>query len=449
MRVVDVAPQFRPDIAASELNDQENTKIIVFMGATGHGKSTQINAFLSFLLGGDLDDKLRLMVVDDRHRNQTSPMTQCITCYRVRPLSDLFEGKTILIVDTPGYGAGFDQDKFVTSAMTVFFKSIRYVNSVVLTCKANEILSSFLIQAASCVFSLFAKNVQDCLFTIYTHSDVLAPSSHKILEGIEWPVKNGEVEVNNAAFCALVGDAAEGIKREKDRDLWKLYMYGQHRVLTTLLRMQPVPTSESAQVSDYKMELEVKCEIAKKMIMRTENEIITFTDNLNSLARSISILKMLSHGLSYEEFEMTKVKCLEGVDSFLKLQKELCDLAEFTEKIAKSALNPKALTSYVDSQSPKKAFNIASRVLEKGKGAKLESEVLRAIVYEIRTKMKKTNSETFERTGLVIDLIQKLPKELLPVSDDPVYSKEMNTKITKLIQFVLRSFLERWGISQI
>ena len=77
----------------------ENMKVGVFTGGSGNGKSTEINAFISCLLQGDLDDSLRLMVVDDRKAigDTASSMNKYVICYRIWPLSPLFEGKTLVI----------------------------------------------------------------------------------------------------------------------------------------------------------------------------------------------------------------------------------------------------------------------------------------------------------------------------------------------------------------
>ena len=102
--IVDVAPEFLPDIEASSLDNSNESKVIMFVGETGSGKTTQINAFISYLLGGDLQDKKRILVIDDRNSDQANSITRYITIYRIRPISELFEGKTFYIIDTPGYG---------------------------------------------------------------------------------------------------------------------------------------------------------------------------------------------------------------------------------------------------------------------------------------------------------------------------------------------------------
>ncbi|KAI2471704.1 hypothetical protein F4781DRAFT_386374 [Annulohypoxylon bovei var. microspora] len=285
VRIVDVAAEFEPTIPAAATRDQDKTIVVVFAGSSGHGKSTEINAFVSYLLGSEPDDPARLMVIDDRGANQASSVTQYVTCYRIRPLSSLFEGKTLLIVDTPGYGdaRGFERDAFVTAAMSEFFKTIEHVNAIIFTCRANEVRTTFLSPVSTYVFSLFAKDVQSCLRTIYTFSDAGAPLARTALRELSWPVENGEVEVNNAAFTIEL-DAEND---RKVRDWWLMSVKGQFQVMQMLLRRPPVLTAASADVTKNRLELERKCELVEKKILRTANDAQILIANLDALANAV------------------------------------------------------------------------------------------------------------------------------------------------------------------
>lgn len=76
-----------------------------------------MNAFISYLLSGYLEDRARVLVIDDRGAKQTASMTQSITCYRIRPLAPVFNSKTMLIVDMPGFGdsRSIERNNFVKS----------------------------------------------------------------------------------------------------------------------------------------------------------------------------------------------------------------------------------------------------------------------------------------------------------------------------------------------
>jgi len=285
VRIVDVAAEFEPDILAAPTQDRDKTIVAVFAGCSGHGKSTEINAFVSYLLGGDIDDSARIMVIDDRGDHGARSVTQYVTCYRIRPFSSLFHGKTLLIVDTPGYGdtRGIERDAFVTAAMSEFFKTIEHVNAIIFTCRSNEARTTLLSPVSAYVFSLFAKDVKSCLRTIYTFSDAGAPLTRTALRELEWPVENGEVEVNNAAFAVELDVTND----DKVRDWWLMSVKGQYQVMNMLLRRPAVPTAASASVTSDRLDLERKCELAEKKIFRTANEARNIIANLTALANAV------------------------------------------------------------------------------------------------------------------------------------------------------------------
>ncbi|KAG3230276.1 hypothetical protein PI124_g24625, partial [Phytophthora idaei] len=167
---------------------------------------------------------------------------------------ELFGGKTLLIVDTPGYGdtgdknnkvLGYERDQFVTAAMNVFFGTVGHVNSIVFTSRANETRTTTLEPVSTYVFQLFAKDVLSCLRTIYTFSDAGRLLAHGALEYLRWPMENGEVEVNNAAFSAEYTDD----RSASLADWWRLSMNSQYVVVENLMKMGPISTKKSEQVT--------------------------------------------------------------------------------------------------------------------------------------------------------------------------------------------------------
>ena len=54
-----------------------------------------------------------------------------ITIYSIRPFSDLSNGKTFYIIDTPGYGdtSGPERDTIITAAINVMFNSLLTINT--------------------------------------------------------------------------------------------------------------------------------------------------------------------------------------------------------------------------------------------------------------------------------------------------------------------------------
>jgi hypothetical protein len=286
VRCVDVAPEFQPNLQAAEITDADKTMIIVFTGPSGAGKSTQINAFISYLFGAAVDDSARIMTIDDRAAVKTASVTQYVTCYRIRSLSPLFGGKTLLVIDTPGYAdtRGLGRDNFVTAAMKDLFGTIKHVNAIVMTCKANETRTDQMLKPVTTfIFQLFAKNVRNCLRTVYTFSDGGAGSTHASLKELEWPVENGEINVNNSAFTI---DLDKGNALEM-RKLWARSMTGQFLLMSTLQRMPAVTTEESGLVTTERIKLEQRCRAAEKSIFETANEARYLIADVEALAGAI------------------------------------------------------------------------------------------------------------------------------------------------------------------
>ena len=289
--IVDVVPDYAPEIIPSK-PETEDSCMIMFVGETGSGKTTQINAFVSFLCGGDLSDSHRILLIDDRDLDQSKSITRYITVYRIRPLAESFCRKTFYIIDTPGYGdtesleRGLDRDQFITASMGVMFETLPKINTIVLACKSDETRATAGITAVvTNIFQLFAKNVHHCLRTILTFSNVGTSPAISVLKSLEWPVDSTTlVEVNNSAFRVA---GAENSKDPKVRSWWKLSMEGQLEVAKMLQIMEAVPTAPSAQVTHNRISLSDTCTLVEKQVLRTANDTANLLRNLDAISNAI------------------------------------------------------------------------------------------------------------------------------------------------------------------
>ncbi|KAK6361036.1 hypothetical protein TWF730_007151 [Orbilia blumenaviensis] len=477
VRIVDVAAEFKPEIKAALSRDEKNTIVVLFTGTSGHGKSTEINAFISYLLGGQIHDQVRIMVVDDRGAKQAASVTQIVTCFRIRPFSSLFQGKTLLVVDTPGYGDPRDIEayEFVTAAMSDFFKTVSHVNSIIFTCRANEVRTTFLKPVSSYVFSLFAKNVHSCLRTVYTFSDAGAPPARTALTELGWPVENGEIFVNNSTFTQnLDGSENDAVVRES----WLQTIRGQYLIMQMLLRMTPVPTEKSAQVTQKRILLEQRCQLAEKKILRTANRGQNLISGLNALASVVraapsqkievkehrSVKKALPDGKYIVETEVfstwfvpedmikhwnaqnntLEAALLTAMDSYLKLQEELrndiLELAKLSEELTSTALlhDPAGLISYIDTliqsarasgapneqvaqlSTARNTLILVREVQGKGEGATRDSGILLDVIGAVRQEMgqriklsaNERAKEEEKACNLYNELRERLPAEI-------------------------------------
>jgi hypothetical protein len=101
-------------------------KTILFMGETGSGKTTMINAMINYVLGVEFDDDFRFKLIheDVEGGSQAHSQTQGVTAYDIHHQNGFRIPFTLTIVDTPGFGdtRGTERDKEITSAIHDFFK---------------------------------------------------------------------------------------------------------------------------------------------------------------------------------------------------------------------------------------------------------------------------------------------------------------------------------------
>ncbi|KAF3062915.1 hypothetical protein CFAM422_010440 [Trichoderma lentiforme] len=470
VKIVDVAPEYEPELLPSDIHDSNKTIVAVFTGTSGHGKSTEINAFISYLLGGEADDAARIMVIDDRGAKQEQSVTKYVTCYQVRPHSPRFGGKTFLIVDTPGYGdsRGIAGDKFVTVAMSMFFETVRHINAIILVCRAHETRIGPPSPVATYILSLFAKDVESCLRTIYTFTGPGEPLARGALQALQWPVENGEIEVNNAAFKIQL-DAEHSYK---DRHWWRLSDPAQFQVKHMLLGMAAIPTAASAGVTKNRRRLEQRCKLAEKKIPITAekarigavlrevpkgkattlcldcnttcHEICGLSDD-NDKNRCIAIddgactiCRKHCHGSRHKnarfiiDFEMHREQVvlkdliqswnqntsthegvlLSAIETYLELQKELRDdivvLAELTSKLMQTALlhDPTALITYIETL-------IQSARARGASPQQLNQLATAKGTLQLILKIKREGTKAKRESEIMIDVLSAIQEEMI------------------------------------
>ena len=155
---------------------EEKPISILFVGQSGVGKSTFINAYLNHLLGITKDDNIRYKIIFEdklREKDQTQSQTDKITIYNVR--SPKYDNKLFKLIDTPGAGdtRGYEEEKkFLRMYDKLFNEKIKNLNCVTFMIKASENRENeFQKKIIKTITGLFAGDAFPNFLAVLTHAD--------------------------------------------------------------------------------------------------------------------------------------------------------------------------------------------------------------------------------------------------------------------------------------
>ena len=77
-----------PEIVFTE-EEWNNSKVLLIIGQTGHGKTTFVNALVNIYSGITIKDKFRYLLVKNKNNSQLESDTKEITIYKIRPKKNL------------------------------------------------------------------------------------------------------------------------------------------------------------------------------------------------------------------------------------------------------------------------------------------------------------------------------------------------------------------------
>ena len=142
-------------------NDIEKAFIILFIGKTGDGKTTAINALFNIIKGIKYEDKHRFILIDEKIKKlgQAESQTDGIHLYYIKD----YNNNPLIIIDSQGFGdtKGKEYDELVRETFEYAFKNIiQHINMICFIAKSTDcrldIVTKYIF---SCVTSLFANDV--------------------------------------------------------------------------------------------------------------------------------------------------------------------------------------------------------------------------------------------------------------------------------------------------
>ena len=240
-------------------NDYRKAYIILFVGKTGDGKSTGINAFFNVIKGIKLTDNYRFILIEEQPKKKGESVTDGVHLYYLRD----YENKPLIVIDSQGYGdtRGRKYDEMINSAFQyVFSNVIDHINVVCFIANATasrlDILTKYIFTS---VTSLFSDDISPNLFILATHA-------------------NRDTINNGPAFISTIGsdEAFIAINKKMDEKFWfasdnklifytdtdKLSQYSYNQLLELyeekVKKLGPKGVKNSANVLNYRKQLTIE-----------------------------------------------------------------------------------------------------------------------------------------------------------------------------------------------
>ena len=155
------------------MNDEKLAYVILFVGKTGHGKSTAINAFFNIIKGIKLEDKYRIILIKEEKQKggQAVFQTDGIHLYYIKD----YNNHPLIIIDSQGYGdiRGMYKDLEIDEAFKVVFSEIiDHINAVgfILNATVNR-LDIYTKYIFTSITKLFAGDINENLIILATHAN--------------------------------------------------------------------------------------------------------------------------------------------------------------------------------------------------------------------------------------------------------------------------------------
>ena len=153
-------------------NSEKDAKIILFVGKTGDGKTTAINAFFNVMKGVKLEDSFRFILVEEpkKEKGQAESQTDGVHIYYLKDLNN----KPLIILDSQGFGdtRGKSFDEMVIEAFCfIFTQVIDHINAVTFIVKSTDARLDINIQYIfNQVTGLFSEDISINFFALATHA---------------------------------------------------------------------------------------------------------------------------------------------------------------------------------------------------------------------------------------------------------------------------------------
>ncbi|XP_068714302.1 uncharacterized protein [Montipora foliosa] len=264
-------------------------KVVMFVGSTGSGKTTTVNAMINHVLGVEWMEDFRFKMIHHELSgnqgakmigNQAHSQTQFVTCYTLPCMKGFKFPYNLTVVDTPGFGdtRGIERDKAITEQIRRFFNTegsagIDHVDAICFVAQAgNPRLTPTQQYVFDRILSIFGKDIRENILVLFTFADGQRPQAlSAMLEAGILENESHFFKFNNSAL--FVANSGEDDKDNFDRMFWKMGVKSFEKFFTGLAQMEPKSLILTKQVLSERAQLDVRLSGLREKIELGVNEL--------------------------------------------------------------------------------------------------------------------------------------------------------------------------------
>ena len=365
-----------------EIDDYKNAYVMLFVGKTGDGKSTAINALFNIIKGIKLEDKYRFILIKEKEKEKGQAVSQTdgVHLYYIKD----YKNNPIIIIDTQGYGdtRGILFDKKIDEAFRyVFSNIINHINVVGMIVKATnnriDVLTKYIF---SCITKLFAGDISENVILLATHA-------------------NRDCIKKEPIFAETIKTEVDFLEK-KDKKWW----YAFDSTLMFESDIDKLTTFSFSQLKDFYEE-----KLCPKDIKQTF-EIFHHRRELKKLIKKIKnifqSLKRLQNNMnSNDTFMNETIRKITEYNNLIVIKKETINTLERKEKEEEEKLYSSNFRTY-------RRYDIMQKTEEIRKEREKHIQSLNELEIQLRNMESLKNIKTKENEGIKYNM-RKITKKII------------------------------------